>query len=296
MKQNPNPFSGTGVALVTPFDREMRIDWPALGRIVDHVINGGVDYVVSLGTTGESVTLNADEKREVLAFTVQHTAGRVPVVAGFGSNDTRALCESVREQDFQGIDGILSVSPAYNKPTQEGIYRHYRALDEVAPRPILLYNVPGRTSSNMSADTTLRLARDARNIVGIKEASGNLDQIGRLLRDRPQGFSVLSGDDALALPQLGMGIDGVISVIANGWPRAFSDLVRAGLAGDFARARALHFELMDTIDLLFREGNPGGIKCAMAAMGLCEENLRLPCYPVSDELRKALKAVVLVLS
>jgi 4-hydroxy-tetrahydrodipicolinate synthase len=292
MKPNPNPFRGTGVALITPFDQSMQVDYPALGRVLDHVIDGGVDYVVSLGTTGESVTLQADEKREVLAFTVRHTAGRVPIVAGFGSNDTRALCDAVREQDFSGIDGILSVSPAYNKPTQEGIYRHYRALDEVAPRPILLYNVPGRTSSNMSAETTLRLARDTSTIVGIKEASGNFDQIGRLLRDRPEGFLVLSGDDALALPQLGLGIDGVISVIANGWPRDFSDLVSAGLAGDFARARTLHHSLMDAMDLLFREGNPGGIKCAMAAMGLCEEVLRLPCCPVSESLRKALQAAV----
>lgn len=292
MKNPGRLFSGTGVALVTPFDRQMNPDFDALRRIIDHVLEGGVEYLVSLGTTGESVTLSEQEKKAVLQFTVRHTAGRVPVVAGFGGNNTRAVCEALAAQDFEGISGVLSVSPYYNKPTQEGIYRHYMAVQEASPLPVILYNVPGRTGSNISADTTLRLAHEAPNIAAIKEASGNFDQLGRILRDRPESFTVLSGDDALALPQLGMGIDGVISVVANGWPRAFSELVRAGLRGDFNTARQEHFHLMDAVDLLFREGNPGGIKCAMAHMGLCQEILRLPCYPVSDTLRLALKHAV----
>jgi 4-hydroxy-tetrahydrodipicolinate synthase len=285
----PRPlFSGTGVALVTPFQADLSVDYPALQRIIEWVVAGGVDYLVSLGTTGESVTLSPEERHEVLRFTVQQAAGRVPVVAGFGGNDTRALCQSIAAADLSGVQGILSVSPYYNKPTQEGIYAHYRAVDEASPLPVILYNVPGRTGSNISAETSLRLARDGQRIVAIKEASGNFDQLGRLLRDRPEGFAVLSGDDALALPQLGMGIDGVISVIANGWPAAFSQLVRAGLEGRFEQARALHAELMDPTELLFREGNPGGIKCALAHRGLCAEVLRLPCYPVSESLRQAM--------
>ena len=292
MKNKNRLFSGTGVALVTPFDQSMQVDVPALKQVIDHVIDGGVEYLVSLGTTGESVALNHREKQEILRVTVDHTAGRVPVVAGFGGNDTRAVCDSILEQDFTGISGILSVSPYYNKPTQEGIFRHYMAIDEISPLPIILYNVPGRTGSNISADTTLRLAKESGNITAIKEASGNFDQLGRILRDRPDHFTVLSGDDALALAQLGMGIDGVISVIGNGWPKTFSNMVRAGMAGNFEQARQLHFEMMDIIELLFREGNPGGIKCALAHMGICQEVLRLPCYPVSDDLRAALKLII----
>ena len=292
MKNKNRLFSGTGVALVTPFDQSMQVDVPALKQVIDHVIDGGVEYLVSLGTTGESVALNHREKQQILRVTVDHTAGRVPVVAGFGGNDTRAVCDSILEQDFTGISGILSVSPYYNKPTQEGIFRHYMAIDEISPLPIILYNVPGRTGSNISADTTLRLAKESGNITAIKEASGNFDQLGLILRDRPDQFTVLSGDDALALAQLGMGIDGVISVIGNGWPKTFSNMVRAGMAGNFEQARQLHFEMMDIIELLFREGNPGGIKCALAHMGICQEVLRLPCYPVSDDLRAALKLII----
>ena len=292
MKNKNRLFSGTGVALVTPFDQSMQVDVPALKQVIDHVIDGGVEYLVSLGTTGESVALNHREKQQILRVTVDHTAGRVPVVAGFGGNDTRAVCDSILEQDFTGISGILSVSPYYNKPTQEGIFRHYMAIDEISPLPIILYNVPGRTGSNISADTTLRLAKESGNITAIKEASGNFDQLGRILRDRPDHFTVLSGDDALALAQLGMGIDGVISVIGNGWPKTFSNMVRAGMAGNFEQARQLHFEMMDIIELLFREGNPGGIKCALANMGICQEVLRLPFYPVSDDLRAALKLII----
>ncbi len=296
MKPGPYPFSGTGVALITPFDQNLNIDFPALGKLLDHVIDGGVEYVVSLGTTGESVTLSSEEKNQILRYTVEQVAGRVPVVAGFGGNDTRTLCESISQQDFSGISGILSVSPYYNKPTQEGIYRHYMAVNETSPLPIILYNVPARTGSNISAETTLRLARDGSNICAIKEASGNFDQIARILRDRPADFLVLSGDDALTLPQLGLGIDGVISVIGNAWPRPFSDMVRAALSGNFTLARQLHLGLIDALELLFSEGNPGGVKCALARMNLCQETLRLPCYPVSEELRGKMGALCKKLS
>ncbi len=292
-----HPFRGTGVALVTPFGADGAVDHEALDRLIDHVLaDGGVDYLVSLGTTGESATLDAAEKAAVLRRTVARAAGRKPVVAGFGGNDTRAVVEAIAAQDFAGIAGILSVSPYYNKPTQEGIYRHYMAIDEAAPVPVILYNVPGRTGSNVQAATTLRLARDGRRIAAVKEASGDFGQIGAILAGRPQGFAVLSGDDALTLPQLALGIDGVISVVANAWPRMFAGMVRRALDGDYATARGAHFRLAEAMDLLFAEGNPGGVKAALAAMGLMGEHLRLPCHPVSDALRGRIAAAVAALA
>lgn len=286
-------FRGTGVALVTPFDGHGKIDFPALKRLIEHVLaEGGVDYLVSLGTTGESATLNAEEKSAVLAFTAQTNAGRKPLVAGFGGNNTAAVCAAIQAQDFTGIDGILSVSPYYNKPTQEGIYRHYMAIDAVAPRPLILYNVPGRTSSNIGSETTLRLAHDGQNISAVKEASGDFDQIGRILAARPEGFAVLSGDDALTLPQLALGIDGVISVVANAWPQAFSGMVRSALSGEWHAAREGHFQLAAVLPLLFSEGNPGGVKAALKAMGIMEEALRLPLAPISEGLRGQIKLAV----
>ncbi|MFT7588144.1 MAG: 4-hydroxy-tetrahydrodipicolinate synthase [Limisphaerales bacterium] len=289
-------FKGTGVAIITPFNAGGKIDYNALGKVINHVINGGLEYIVSLGTTGESAVMTTAEKHEVLRFTVKQVAGRVPIVAGFGGNDTKAVTESIEAFDkaynFKGIDAILSVSPCYNKPTQEGIYQHFMAIDKVAPRPVILYNVPSRTGSNMEAETTLRLAQDGKNFFAIKEASGHFNQISKIIKDRPEGFLVLSGDDAISLPLLGLGMDGVISVVANGWPVEFSDLVRSGLSGNFANARLRHNSLLHIMELIFREGNPGGIKCAMAEMGLIEEELRLPGWPVSDSLRAAIKAEV----
>ena len=286
---------GTGVALVTPFHADGSVDFDGLRSLIDHVIDGQLEFLVSLGTTGESAVLSTDEKYAVLEATVAHTAGRVPVVAGFGGNDTRAVAQSIKDYDaatgFSGIDGILSVSPYYNKPTQEGIYRHYRVVEEVSPRPIILYNVPGRTSSNMTAETTLRLANDTQRIVAVKEASGDLVQIAKILRDRPEGFLVLSGDDALTLPQLGIGIDGVISVVANALPQEFSTMVRHGMEGDFAAARPLHYELLETIRLLFAEGNPGGVKALLKQLDVCEEYLRLPNFAVSDSVRNELAKI-----
>ncbi|MCB0771997.1 MAG: 4-hydroxy-tetrahydrodipicolinate synthase [Flavobacteriales bacterium] len=293
-----NRFRGLGVALITPFTPEGAIDHAALAKVVEHQVTNGLDYLVVMGTTGESATLTAQERREVLDRCVALVRGRVPIVFGIGGNNTAAVVEQLRTLAPEGVDAILSVSPYYNKPTQEGIYQHYKALAEVSPRPIILYNVPGRTMSNITAETTLRLARDFRNIIGIKEASGNLDQIGLILKHRPKDFLVISGDDALTLPILAMGGDGVVSVVGNALPAEFSRLVHAAMDGDMATAREEHLRLIELIALLFVEGNPGGIKEAMKALGLCGNHLRLPLVPVSkataDKLRAALADAGLV--
>ncbi|MCL4281207.1 MAG: 4-hydroxy-tetrahydrodipicolinate synthase [Flavobacteriales bacterium] len=293
-----NRFRGLGVALITPFTPEGAIDHAALAKVVEHQVTNGLDYLVVMGTTGESATLTAQERREVLDRCVALVRGRVPIVFGIGGNNTAAVVEQLRTLAPEGVDAILSVSPYYNKPTQEGIYQHYKALAEVSPRPIILYNVPGRTMSNITAETTLRLARDFRNIIGIKEASGNLDQIGLILKHRPKDFLVISGDDALTLPILAMGGDGVVSVVGNALPAEFSRLVHAAMDGDMATAREEHLRLIELIALLFVEGNPGGIKEAMKALGLCGNHLRLPLVPVSkataDKLRAALANAGLV--
>ncbi|MCP4438996.1 MAG: 4-hydroxy-tetrahydrodipicolinate synthase [Aureispira sp.] len=277
-----NIFRGTGVALVTPF-KDGQVDYDALARLIEHCINGGLDYLVSLGTTGESVTLSKKEKIEVLDFTVRQAAGRVKIVGGFGGNNTADVIESIKNYHFEGVDGILSVSPAYSKPTQEGIYQHFMAIEAVAPRPIILYNVPGRTSSNISSATTLRLAHASKKFVAIKEASGNLRQCMDIVKNRPENFAVVSGDDNLTLPMLGFGMDGVISVVANAYPQEFSDMVRAGFANDFETARALHYSLVDLVDLLFVEGNPGGIKAVLEQLGICSKKMRLPLVDISQE-------------
>lgn len=293
-----NRFRGLGVALITPFTPEGAIDHAALAKVVEHQVTNGLDYLVVMGTTGESATLTAQERREVLDRCVALVRGRVPIVFGIGGNNTAAVVEQLRTLAPEGVDAILSVSPYYNKPTQEGIYQHYKALAEVSPRPIILYNVPGRTMSNITAETTLRLARDFSNIIGIKEASGNLDQIGLILKHRPKDFLVISGDDALTLPILAMGGDGVVSVVGNALPAEFSRLVHAAMDGDMATAREEHLRLIELIALLFVEGNPGGIKEAMKALGLCGNHLRLPLVPVSkataDKLRAALADAGLV--
>lgn len=276
-----HPFTGLGVALVTPFRANGTIDYAALSKVVEHQIIGGVDYIVVMGTTGESATLRQAEKQQLLAHVIEIVHNRVPVVLGIGGNDTAEVAEQLQAFELDGVDAILSVSPYYNKPTQEGIYQHYKALAQVSLRPILLYNVPGRTMSNISAETTLRLARDFRNIIGIKEASGNLDQIALILKHRPKDFLVISGDDALTLPILALGGDGVISVVGNALPKEFATLVHAALKGDLPTARAEHLKLVELITLLFSEGNPGGIKEVLKSMGLCENHMRLPLVPVS---------------
>jgi 4-hydroxy-tetrahydrodipicolinate synthase len=275
-------FRGLGVALVTPFRTNGQIDYAGLEKLIDHQIAGGVDYVVSMGTTGESVCLTKAEKKELLAQTVGFVRNRVPVVLGVGGNNTAEVAEVLGEFDMDGVDAILSVSPYYNKPTQEGIYQHYRAIAQVALRPIILYNVPGRTGSNMTADTTLRLARDFNNIIAIKEASANLDQMGRILKYKPKDFMLISGDDALTLPIIAMGGAGVISVVGNALPQEFSSLVHAALKGDLDTARREHLRLIEVIDLLFVEGNPAGIKEALKILGICGNTLRLPLVNVGE--------------
>lgn len=287
-----HPFSGTGVALITPF-RNFKIDYPALEAIINFVIDSGVDYIVSLGTTGEAITLSSEECRQILDFTIEKVEGRVPIVAGFfGSNYTEKLSRTVRQYNFDGIDAIMSSSPAYSKPPQEGIYQHYMQLADASAKPIIVYNVPGRTASNVTAATILRLARASEQFVAIKEASGDLMQATKILKERPDHLAVLSGDDPLTLPMIGAGADGVISVIANVFPAHFARMVRSALAGDFATARRLNFELLDVHPWLYIENNPVGIKAAMEIAGLCGKEVRIPLVPLSDSNYVNLKAAM----
>ena len=274
---------GTGVAIVTPFNEDRSVDFNGLSNLIDYLIDGKVEFLVSMGTTGESAVLSKDEKDDLVAFTKEKIKGRVPFVVGIGGNNTAAIVEQIKNTDFTGVDAILSVSPAYNKPTQEGIYQHFKAIAEACPIDIILYNVPGRTSSNMSAELTLRLAKDFDNIAAIKEASGDMEQIMEILRDRPNDFKVLSGDDALTLPMVLMGADGVISVQAMAQPYEFSEMVRQGLAGDLKKSRALHYPQLEVIDNLFAEGNPAGVKACLKIKGVCEEYVRLPLVAISRE-------------
>lgn len=279
-------FKGTGVALITPF-KNGEVDLDSLEKVIDHVIKGGVEYLVSLGTTGETPVLTPEEQQRILSFTVEKAEERVPVVAGFGGNNTSALIDTIRSFDLEGVSAILSSSPAYNKPSQSGIIAHYTAMADASPLPVILYNVPGRTASNMSAETTLKLAEHPQ-IIGIKEASGNLEQATEIIRQAPDDFLVISGDDPTALPFLSIGGDGVISVIANALPGAFTDMIRLGLEGDFAEARALHHHLFPIHKWLYIEGNPVGIKEACSYFGLCSNEMRLPLVPMSRENQKHL--------
>jgi len=285
-------LKGSGVALVTPFKANGDVDFNGLGKLIDHCINGGIEYLVSLGTTGESATLSKEEKMEVLDYTIEYNKGRVPIVAGFGGNDTRAIIKDIEGFHFKGIDAILSVSPYYSKPTQAGIFAHYKAIADLAPRPVLLYNVPGRTSMNVSAETTIALSHE-KNIIGIKEASGNFGQCMQIVMNTPKEFLKISGDDNLTLPLLSLGFDGVISVSGQGFPKVFSQMVREGLKGELETARRLHYKLVDVTDMLFLEGNPGGIKYVLEVLGLCESHLRLPLVSISDELKAKIKAAAL---
>ncbi|HMC98108.1 MAG TPA: 4-hydroxy-tetrahydrodipicolinate synthase [Flavobacteriales bacterium] len=281
-------FRGLGVALVTPFRSNGQIDYAGLEKVIEHQIVGGVDYVVVMGTTGESVTLTKDEKHQLLAQVISAVRNRIPVVLGVGGNNTAEVVETLQSFEMDGVDAILSVSPYYNKPTQEGIYQHYKAIAQASMRPIILYNVPGRTGSNITAETTLRLAKDFSNIIAIKEASGNLDQIGMILKYRPKDFMVISGDDALTLPIIALGGEGVISVVGNALPEEFSTLVQAALKGDLDTARREHLRLIEVINLLFVEGNPGGIKYVLKVLGICGDTMRLPLVSVSEGTAKKL--------
>lgn len=280
---NQYPLSGTGVALVTPFKKGGAVDYPALERIIENCIEGGVDFLVSLGTTGEAITLTADESRKVLDFTLKTNNGRVPTVVGFfGGNSTSHLLQRIKSFNFDGFDYMMSSSPSYNKPSQEGIFQHFMEIEKASPLPIIIYNVPGRTSSNIAAETTIRLAKASNKFVAVKEASGDLIQASTILKYKPKEFAVLSGDDALTLPMIGLGATGVISVIANAFPFEFSESVRAANEGDFVGARHYHELLLDIHPHLYVDGNPAGIKAAMNIMGLCENELRLPLVPASD--------------
>lgn len=285
-----NKFHGTGVALVTPFKADGSVDFDGLKNLINYLVDGKVEYLVSLGTTGEASTLNKDEKKKIWEFTAEINNGRLPLVAGIGGNDTRSVANNIKEFDIAGYNAILSASPYYNKPTQEGIYQHYKFLSESSELPLFLYNVPGRTGSNMTADTTCRLANDFKNIIGMKEASGSFDQFNQIMRDKPKEFLLISGDDPVALPMISLGAVGVISVIGNAVPRQLSDMIRLCLQGDYTAALPLHLNLIEFTRLMFAEGNPAGAKAALKHFGVCEDHLRLPLVKVSDSLREQIIA------
>ena len=287
------PFSGTGVALVTPFHENKAIDYPTLEKLIEYVIEGGVDFIVSLGTTGEAITLSSQECREVLDFTIKVANGRLPIVAGlFGSNYTEKLVNSLKSYNFNGIDAIMSSSPAYSKPSQEGIFQHYMAVAKASPVPIIIYNVPGRTSSNVASATTLRLAHASDKFIAVKEASGSIGQMAQVCQRMPADFAVLSGDDAVTLPLISLGGVGVISVVSNQIPAEMAELCNLALAGDFAGALAVHRKFHPLMEVNFCETSPGPVKYAMAKMGLCEEVYRLPMVPVAAASRAKVDAVL----
>lgn len=283
-----NPFNGSGVALVTPFNSDMTIDFAALRKLVRMQIDCGTDFLVVQGTTGESPTLSQEEKMEILKTVIDENNGRLKIVYGVGGNNTIAVGETLKKVPA-GVDGILSVSPYYNKPIQKGIIEHYKYISSCTNLPIILYNVPGRTGSNMTPETTLELAK-IDNIVAMKEASGSMEQIMEIIRLKPNGFGLLSGDDAITMPLIAAGADGVISVVANAFPEKFSKMVHASQAGDLTSARKEHYDLLPITKMFFEEGNPGGVKVAMKVRGIMEENMRLPLYPVSDGLRDRITA------
>lgn len=285
-------FKGLGVALVTPFSENGNVDYAGLQRLVELQIQGGTDYLVVHGTTGESVTLTKEEKVTTLDFIKEIAANRIPIVLGIGGNNTREVCNELDSTDLSGVSGILSVSPAYNKPTQEGIYQHYKAISQATDREIILYNVPGRTSKNVVAETTVRCAEDFKNIVAVKEASGDLEQVMSILQNRPDGFEVLSGDDALTLAMIGCGADGVISVVGNAFPQVFSKMVHAALDSNMAEARTQHYQLFEMIDWLFVDGNPAGIKEVLKYLNICHNYVRLPLVPVGKQVSDKLYALI----
>ena len=282
-------LQGTGVAIITPFKATMEVDFDALGKLIDFIIEGGIEYIVTLGTTGETATLDTEEQFDIINYTLEKVHGRVPVVVGVGGNNTKEVMENLQSYPLEKAAAVLCASPYYNKPSQEGIFQHYKNLAAASPKPVILYNVPGRTGSNMTAETTLRLAKEVDNIAGIKEASGNMVQCMHILRDRPDDFLVVSGDDHLTLPLIACGMDGVISVAANCFPKDFSDMVRFSLQGDFASARPLHYQCLEGNDLLFAENNPAGVKAFLYELGLIENVLRLPLVPLSDAVHQKIK-------
>ena len=272
-------LKGMGVALITPFKEDESVDYEALGRLVDYQVQNGTDYLVVLGTTAETPTLTEEEKRNIIDLVVSHVRGRIPIVLGVGGNCTRNVVDQLKHGNFQGIDAILSVVPYYNKPSQEGIYQHYKAIAQATKLPIVLYNVPGRTGVNMTAETTLRIAREFKNVIAVKEASGNITQMDDIIKNKPDRFNVISGDDGITFPLLTLGAIGVISVIGNAFPREFSRMVRLALACDYENSRLIHHRFTELFSLLFVDGNPAGVKSMLNMMGFIENKLRLPLVP-----------------
>ncbi|NDK55477.1 4-hydroxy-tetrahydrodipicolinate synthase [Pontibacter fetidus] len=284
-------LKGTGVALITPFTKDLAVDYNGLAKLLDFVLDGGVDYIVINGTTAESVTTTAEEKKQLLQTIKQHVNGRVPLVYGLGGNNTQELLNSFATTDLDGIDAILSVSPYYNKPSQQGIYQHYVAVADASPVPVILYNVPGRTGSNVTADTTLKLAAHP-NIIGIKEASGNLEQCMAIAKHKPADFMLISGDDMLTVPMIAFGAVGVISVLANAFPEKFSNMTRSALNGDYTKGSQLLFDFIDINPLMYEEGNPVGVKALLERFGVCEPAVRLPLVEASAGLRDRLYKLI----
>ena len=277
-------LKGMGVALITPFKEDESVDYEALARLVDYQLQNGTDYLVVLGTTAETPTLTEEEKKDIINLVVTKVNGRIPIVLGVGGNCTRSVVEKLKNDNFDGIDAILSVVPYYNKPSQEGIYQHYKAIAEATTLPIVLYNVPGRTGVNMTAETTLRIAREFKNVIAVKEASGNITQMDDIIKNKPANFNVISGDDGITFPLITLGAVGVISVIGNAFPREFSRMVRLALAGDYDSARTIHHSFTELFSLLFIDGNPAGAKSMLNAMGFIENKLRLPLVPTCTSL------------
>jgi 4-hydroxy-tetrahydrodipicolinate synthase len=289
-------FTGTGIAIVTPFDANGKIDRDSFRKLIEFWITGKVEYLVVLGTTGESATIHGEEKQQVFSFVNEIVGGRLPLVAGIGGNDTAEVIEGFKKFDLKGYDAILSVAPYYNKPSQEGLFQHYKALDAATPLPVIIYNVPTRTGQNVTADTQLRIAHECKNIFATKEASGNFEQVNQIIKYKPADFMVISGDDPITLPMIACGAEGLISVVANAYPKDYSEMVRLCLAGKFTEAQKLHYKYTEIISSMFAEGNPGGVKAYLSEMGLCKNTFRLPVWPVSaahhariKELMKALK-------
>ena len=283
---------GMGVALITPFNADKSIDFPALAKLLEYIIQNKADDIVVLGTTAETATLTEDEREQVRAFVVERVNSRVPLVLGVGGNNTKAVTDYLRQNDLSAFSAILSVVPYYNKPSQEGIYQHYKAIAEASPLPVILYNVPGRTGVNMTAETTLRLAKNFTNIIGVKEASGNITQMDDIIKNKPADFMVISGDDGITFPLITLGAVGVISVIGNAFPREFSRMVRLALEGDFANALLIHHRFTELFSLLFVDGNPAGVKCLLNAKGMIQNELRLPLVPTKITTYEKIRQVL----
>lgn len=289
-------FTGTGVAIATPFDAQGNIDYPAFEKLINHIINGKCEYIVVLGTTGESATIHGKEKQEVFSFVNKINNGRVALVAGIGGNDTKEILHGFKEYDLDGYDAILVVSPYYNKPNQEGLFQHYKILNDNTPLPIMMYNVPGRTGQNVNAETTVRIAKECKNIFATKEACGNFDQFHYIIKNKPESFMVISGDDGIALPMIAVGAEGVVSVVANAYPKGFSEMIRLALKGDYAAARKLHYRYTDIINSMFAEGSPSGLKAYLSEMGVGGNYFRMPVWRVSEKHHAKIKELMKTVS